>query len=308
MSNLNPHTSHIGLLQGIEGPRRSARNQASGVKSTETTSSTHDESTGHQNRSSSQPGPVPSAINFTNRKTRTKWTQEEYAIIIKAYYTALKHPREGITKDTYNNWRDMVGNEVRTNIDANKLGTMRRDILKNSRLTTTQLTNIRTSVEQRPSETTEAEPKDTSTKHDEQTPTQDVVQAALYTELIRESESLPQLIEDTKTKELISEAKNEIIRVEAIVQNTDISLRKKLPKFRMNRDKAKMITIYNSALKEILASLTDISMSTLNSWIYSSALAFSEKLKLFPRMPTRRVNKREPRWKTKMDKCIKATT
>ena len=133
MENPPPPTDpRIGLLPGNGGPRRSARNRASGEKLLPgTNSSTPDESTGNQTRNVSQPGPVNSAINLTQSKKRIKWTKEEYTNVILAYYRAQKYPTEGITKDTYTKWRQLVGDEVRKNIDANKLATQRRDILKN---------------------------------------------------------------------------------------------------------------------------------------------------------------------------------
>ena len=65
---------------------------------------------------------------------------------MRAYYQALEQPsNENNTNHTYEIWRKM-NIDNRTNIDANKLANARRDIVKNKRLTDTELEGIRTDI------------------------------------------------------------------------------------------------------------------------------------------------------------------
>ena len=65
---------------------------------------------------------------------------------MKAYYQALEQPsNENSTNHTYDIWRKMNDNN-RTNIDANKLANVRRNILKNKRLTEGELERIKSDI------------------------------------------------------------------------------------------------------------------------------------------------------------------
>ena len=78
--------------------------------------------------------------------------QVEYKQVMIAYYQALEQPsNKNTTNRAYEIWRkDNVDN--RGNIDANKLANVRRDIIKNKRLTDMELERIRIDVrkEQQP--------------------------------------------------------------------------------------------------------------------------------------------------------------
>ena len=65
---------------------------------------------------------------------------------MKVYYQALEQPsNKNTTNSAYETWRkDNVDN--RANIDANKLANVRRDIVKNERLTDMELERIRVDV------------------------------------------------------------------------------------------------------------------------------------------------------------------
>ena len=54
------------------------------------------------------------------------------------FYQALKEPKENTTQQTYELWRQKVG-EHRSYIDANKLANVRRDIMKKNRLTAAEI-------------------------------------------------------------------------------------------------------------------------------------------------------------------------
>ena len=62
---------------------------------------------------------------------------------MRAYYSALRAPTDGITKATYKIWRDYVGDDIRPSMNANTLANQRRDILNKNRLTNSELNNIK---------------------------------------------------------------------------------------------------------------------------------------------------------------------
>ena len=65
---------------------------------------------------------------------------------MKAYYQALEQPsNENSTNHTYLIWRGMNADN-RTSIDVNKLANVRRDIVKNKRLTEAELESIKSDI------------------------------------------------------------------------------------------------------------------------------------------------------------------
>ena len=63
---------------------------------------------------------------------------EEYKEIVTVFYQTLKKPKDNTTKQTYELWRQKVG-EHRSYINANKLANVRTDIMKKSRLTAAEI-------------------------------------------------------------------------------------------------------------------------------------------------------------------------
>ena len=75
-----------------------------------------------------------------------------------------------MTKQTYELWRQKVG-EHRSYIDANKLANVRRDKMKNNRLTATEIEEIKIKIRQ-PINTEQQNPKDTRMRLENLTPEQ----------------------------------------------------------------------------------------------------------------------------------------
>ena len=63
---------------------------------------------------------------------------------MRAFYTAQKNPITNLREHTFIEWRKVVGNGVRENIDSNKLANVQRDI--NKRLTDAEIDQIRTQI------------------------------------------------------------------------------------------------------------------------------------------------------------------
>ena len=75
-----------------------------------------------------------------------KWTREEYKHVLYAYYYALEKPSEtNCTARTYKIWRSN-NKDIRTYIDSNKLANVRRDIIRNKRLTDAEIHHIKEEV------------------------------------------------------------------------------------------------------------------------------------------------------------------
>ena len=93
-------------------------------------------------------GPVATSNPNPAKETRQKWTREEYKLVVEAYYMAVNNPSEATTtKAAYNIWRQQ-NPTTRLNLDANKLANVRRDIIKNNRLTDVELEIIQEKIRQ----------------------------------------------------------------------------------------------------------------------------------------------------------------
>ncbi|CAI9731077.1 Hypothetical predicted protein [Octopus vulgaris] len=78
---------------------------------------------------------------------RNNWTREEYKVVIYAYYYALGRPsQERHTANTYSIWRTRK-QDSRPYLDENKLANVRKDILRNNRLTDSEISAIKHATE-----------------------------------------------------------------------------------------------------------------------------------------------------------------
>ena len=189
-----------------------------------------------------------------------------------------------------------MGNDIRTNLDANKLATVRRDIVNKNRLTTLELANIKEDVESEATPVTnvEATPEVPISAMEEN--------AELHLEF--SSEQHIAATDNDEEVEALNEAKEDIIRQEAIFQYTDINARKKLPKFFLSTERIDVIKIYNKALEIILDKAKPTNLTDLNRWIYAAAVSYSEKFNLFPQLRTAANRRSVPKWKKNMDKSV----
>ena len=73
--------------------------------------------------------PLSTNTKTPTKRTRQKWTGEEYTDIMEEHYRATLNPSEtSATIETNNIWRQRYP-EKRVYLDANKLATVRRDII-----------------------------------------------------------------------------------------------------------------------------------------------------------------------------------
>ena len=171
MKTRSQTTCCIGCRADKSGPRPSVRKQAEVEKYVTRAKSSPEYPSKPQNRENSNLGPLvpPSDKNISKAK-RIKWTCKEYKEVITTFYQALKEPEDNTTQQTYELWRQKVG-EHRSYIDANKLATVRRDIMKKNRLTATEIEEMKMKIGQ-PINTKQQNAEDTRVKLENLTPEQ----------------------------------------------------------------------------------------------------------------------------------------
>ncbi|CAI9719876.1 Hypothetical predicted protein [Octopus vulgaris] len=104
---------------------------------------------GHLNGKSpnSSPPSSPPQPPQKEKCKRNKWTREEYKEVIYAYYYTLGRPsQERHTANSYSIWRTR-NQDSRPYLDENKLANVRRDILRNNRLTDSEINAIKRATE-----------------------------------------------------------------------------------------------------------------------------------------------------------------
>lgn len=87
---------------------------------------------------------TPCASISQNR--RQKWTKEQYKEIIWAYHYAIKTGNEGVTSDTYKIWRER-NPDIFPGMNAKNLSNQRRFIIKENRLTASEIEEIVSDIE-----------------------------------------------------------------------------------------------------------------------------------------------------------------
>ena len=130
MKTRNQTTCCIGCRGDKSGPCPSVRNQVEKYVTGTNSSPEYPREPQNWENPNLDPLNPPCHKNISKAKI-IKWTCEEYKEVMTAFYQALKEPKDNTTKQTYELWRQKVG-EHRSYIDANKLANVRRDIMKKS--------------------------------------------------------------------------------------------------------------------------------------------------------------------------------
>ena len=106
-------SNRIDRRAGNQGSRPPGRNQPGIEKSATGINSSENALQGNQNQGIPNTEPVVIATNQPPKAKRTKWTKEEYKIVLQAFYKALSNPNTHTTQQTYMEWRIIVGPEIR---------------------------------------------------------------------------------------------------------------------------------------------------------------------------------------------------
>ena len=147
--NLRSKSYRIARRAGQQGARPSGLYQPEVEKlATESKSFITQSFHGHQDGGIPNPGPGNSTLNQTQKKKRNKWTREEYKDVMYCFYFTLENPTTNNTDGTFNKWRERnSNNEKLTYLDANKLANVRRYIVREKKLTDTEIAQIKEQLE-----------------------------------------------------------------------------------------------------------------------------------------------------------------
>ena len=199
-------------------------------------------------------------------------------------------------------------------MDAVKLSNVRRDIIKNNRLSTSEINDIKKQAEEANyndiviecnSGITEREKQSTPTHSNDTGSVQTLVSTRGIPAAPQDTASiLPDdgaMINDDEAE--VEEAKDRIIDAISQVNYIDMSQRKTLPRFTMTVNRRKVIRVHNKALSRILELADEITLDELNNYIYATAQAATESMGV--RIPTNKIREQKvPRWKQRIQKQI----
>ena len=215
-----------------------------------------------------------------------------------AYYHALeKPPGTNSTARAYEIWR---GNnkDIRTYIDANKLANVRRDIIKNKRLTYIEIHDIKEEGRkkiaiQTKENTTEVpsmnkdlpsttatgntarqiiENEDTVEKEANDVETEQITVEKMGQEMSENPDSITPNFQINDVKIMTQN----ILRELGIVQNIEMNKREILHKIQSNKNTKLNIKTANIAIKEILK-MREPNLNELNNLIYATAKAVTKE-------------------------------
>ena len=323
-----------------KGSRPPVANQAGIEKSVTSVGTSQPQSMeDHQNRSLTNLG-TPDSTSQTmpqkEKKKRQKWTREDYKQIMFSFYKALDQPIKSSTQQTYEIWRSIVGNSTRDYIDANKLANVRRDIMRNNKLTDSEIREIkeRIATEKQLNEDLEIHSNETVDTSESGTNMKDPYSANVNVIKLTEEEISAQIdnIKAGKTidrettqlgarnetaderadiefklshKEDINVAKEEILVEIGKADYTDMSERQPLPKIKTTKATRNVIKIYNFAMNMLLAEKPP-DLTELNQIMYATAAAATEKIGIKIKRKTHNNRHKEPAWKRKIQAEITA--
>ena len=307
MNTRNRKSCRIARRADEQGARPLARNQAEVEKcATGTTLPQPQAPEDNQNENSTQIGSLEADdMNSTRKQTRQKWTRGEYKQVMTAYYQAVLEPsEENNTKHVYQIWRGM-NVDVRRNIDANKLANVRRDILKNKRLSDAELQAIKSQIRGQSESTALPVTIDAIQENDNET-----VREAKENDI----EVQRELINDANIQGdtdfnheclQVEEMKQRVLERWYEIKETDLKDRNSLPKINLNRKAKELIKVSNKAMlliKESCGKCLDI--NEINELIYTTACVTTECIgkKITKRKQRTR---KQPLWKIKIEKEIK---
>ena len=315
-------SSRIARRAVKQGARPSVADQAGVEKLATGTNSSTESLNGNQNREETNPGPSDKTPKQVSTKgKRTRWTRQEYKHVLYAYYYALEKPSEtNCTTRTYNIWR-RNNKDIRTYIDANKLANVRRDIIKNKRLTDVEIHQIKEEVRKEiNNESKENTPEEQSIGK-EQSPT--LATDNIVGQIFENRDTITEEVNEVETEQMITEARDKestdapeditpelqsveletmrqnILRELGVTQNIEANSREPLRKIQNNKKNQVKIRIGNQALREIIKTI-EPNINQLNNVIYATAKVITDEC---TNKKKRKENKRKkPTWKEKIER------
>ena len=302
--NLRSKSYRIARRAGQQGARPSGLDQPEVEKlATESKSSITQSFHGHQDGRIPNPSPGNSTLNQTQKKKRNKWTREEYKDVMYCFHFTLENPTTNNTDGTFNKWRERnSNNEKLTYLDANKLANVRRYIVREKKLTDTEIAQIKEQVrvdmshnliEKIVRERNE-DPEDVESSE---------IQAVVNVEPNDNGNEEEIVIEPVITEEALA-MKTDILEELSKVQHTNIAERAPLLKIRSKRKFKSAFDLANTAL-ELLCNELNPDLTCLNELMYTTGKVLQEKCGITIKRRSkgsRGINK--SKWQLKLEKEI----
>ena len=300
---------------GQQGTRSPGRSQPGIKKCVTGINSSEDDLPGNQNQDITNPEPVVIPPNKHPKAKRTRWTKEEYKTVLRAFYIAQKTPITNLTERTFIEWRKVVGNDVRENIDSNKLANVRRDIIRNKRLTDAEIDQIRTQIRNEENVTSDEEEEQHSIENMNLEPIVLISQLNMNEVQNRIAEVRNASIndEDPESQDNFTEQYSQEIeeaRLDAFsefsrTEHQDFSERDPLPKITNSAKLNFKIKLDHFALKKILTN-KECDLSNLNAIIYPTGKVISNQIGVKTKKKKSKHTNKIPKWKVKIQKEIDA--
>ena len=272
---------------GQQGTRLPGRNQPGIKKCATGMNSSEDDLPGNQNQDIPNSEPVVIPPNKPLKAKRTRWTKEGYKTVVRAFYTTQNNPITNLIEQTFIEWRKIVGNDVRENIDSNKLANVRRDIIRNKRLTDAEIDQIRTQIRNEENVTSDEEEEQHFIENMNLEPIVLIPQLNMSEVQKRIAEVRNASINDEDPElqdnfteqyiQEIEEARLDILGEFSKAEHQDFSERDLLPKITNSAKLSLKIKLYNVALKKILTN-KECDLSNLNEIVYANRKAISNQM------------------------------
>ena len=225
--------------------------------------------------------------------------------MIHAYYSSFEKPSgTSHTNNTYRIWRERVGDN-RRNLDENKLANVRRDIIRNNRLTEAELDEIRQNVRIEPSTPTtsdETTAKQTNSRLEDHCTTQIPPEREVH---FTDIEAHNDMMDEQLTKDQfdqICQMKEQILCELTKVKNTKMEDRESLRKVNNNKHSKEQVRLGNIATRKILEDLKP-NLTQLNEIIYASAKVL-ENICIKDTKQRNRNHNKKPGWKLRIEREI----
>ena len=219
---------------------------------------------------------------------------------MEAYITAqLKPSGESNTKQSYTIWRNANPLE-RPNMDPNKLANVRRDIIKQKRLTDTEIEAIRKKVKQTWEENDNTTEEDGRHQEQEDNITDEVDQPEETATSQENEENCNEILgEDTNQAKI----RDDILQKWMELKYQDFQDRDMLPKIRHDRITKNLINQANRAIEDIRKeNSVEMDITAINQLCYAAATIITEmtgnkKIK-------QQRKRKQPKWKEDIEKDI----
>ena len=267
---------------------------------TESTSSTGQNPAGHQVGIAPTPGPAvqPSSTN-NQKKTRLKWTREEYSEVMYCFYYALEKPVRNNNDDTYNTWCSRSNDSEKTQmLDPSKLANVRGYIVRSKKLTDIEISTIKDRVKNDTREV-QIEGNGIEGNLDEQE-----LEMPNNVDVAVEKNS-----DDLEPHEVVVDEEEllamntEIVEELSIVKPTEMNERETLLKIRYPHKYKTILNIGNKALEQLCLDMNP-DLTELNELIYATGRVLQAKCGIKSRKKkTKRMPSKE-KWQVKIEKEV----